>query len=160
VVVESKGSEALVDKVISQELFTEQLEEVRSSELPSIYGWDLLGGNYPELQVRMSHPGREGRDFLLEFSRFDDYPPSIKLIYENGVPLLDAKMLPQGGPHFFRYNAPTNPYPSMCYDFTSEYYDWWHAGSISVWQSKRNTAEFRMLGILNQLYQLYRQTNG
>ncbi|HWN09090.1 MAG TPA: hypothetical protein VNO50_07465 [Pyrinomonadaceae bacterium] len=97
---------------------------------------------------------------MLDFSRYDDFPPSIKLVDEGDATVLDAAKLPQGGPHFFRYNAPTSPYPSMCYDFTSEYYDWWHAGSNSVWHSKRGSAEYRVLGVLSQLYQTYKQTNG
>ena len=149
-----------MDSVVSQELFAEQLEEVRQSELPLINHWELLRVTYPTVLTRMTHPRGATRDFLLDFRRYDDFPPSIKLVDESSAPILDATKLPQGGPHFFRYNAPASPYPSMCYDFTSEYYDWWHAGSTSVWHSKRGAAEYRALGILNQLYQLYKQTNG
>ena len=149
-----------MDLVVSQELFTEQLEKIRESELPLISGWKLLRASYPTVVVRMTHPRGASRDFLLDFSRYDDFPPSIKLVDEEANPILDATKLPQGGQHFFRYNAPTNPYPSMCYDFTSEYYDWWHAGSNSVWHSKRGSHEYRMIGILNQLNLLYKQTNG
>jgi hypothetical protein len=159
VAVDTRG-ESVVDAVVSQELFAEQLEEIRQSELPSINHWELLRVIYPIALVRMRHPSGASRNFLLDFSRYDDFPPSIKLVDESDVTVLDAAKLPQGGPHFFRYNAPTSLYPSMCYDFTAEYYDWWHADSNSVWHSKRGGVEYRALGILNQLYQLYRQTNG
>lgn len=149
-----------MDTVVSRELFAEQLEEVRESELLSINHWELLRVIYPTLLIRMRHPSGPSRNFLLDFSRYDDFPPSIKLVDEGDATVLDAAKLPQGGPHFFRYNAPTSPYPSMCYDFTSEYYDWWHAGSNSVWHSKRGSAEYRVLGVLSQLYQTYKQTNG
>jgi hypothetical protein len=146
-----------VDAVISQELFAEQLEEAQRSELPQIYGWEFLNASHPNLLVRMKHPKGGCRIFLLDFSRFDDHPPSVKLVDESGVPVLDAAALPKGGPHFFRYHTPTSPYPSLCYDFAAEYYDWWHSGSTAVWHGKRNSSEYRMLGILNQLHQLYRQ---
>jgi hypothetical protein len=149
-----------MDPVISQELFTEQVEEVRQSELLSILGWKVIRAEYPVLIVTMTHPNGSSRNFLLDCSRFDELPPYIKLVGSAGNPILDAASLPQGGPHFFRYNTPTSPYPSMCYEFTAEYYEWWHTGSLDAWHSRRDKADYRILGILNQLYQLYRQTNG
>lgn len=149
-----------MDPVISQELFAEQVEEVRQSELLSMLGWTVLRAEHPELMVSMIHPNGRCRNFLLDCTRFDELPPSIKLVGNEGTPIVDAAALPVGEPHFFRYNNPSNPYPSMCYEFTAEYYDWWHAGSVEVWHSRRGRPDYRILGILNQLYQLYRQTNG
>jgi len=149
-----------VDTVVSQELFEEQLNEVRRSDLPSCLGWEFLEASYPRLRVRMKHPRGGNWEFSLDFSRFDDFPPSIALTGSDGRPILDAAQLPEGGPHFFRYQSAGSPRPSLCYEFAAEYYDWWHQGSINVWHSLRNRLEYRMLGILHQLYQLYRQTNG
>jgi hypothetical protein len=149
-----------MDPVISQELFREQVEEVRQSELLSILGWTVVRAEYPELIVRMAHPKGGSRCFLLDCRRFDELPPYIKLVDDEGRPILDAAALPQGGPHFFRYHNETSPYPSMCYEFTAEYHEWWHRGSLDVWHSRRNQPDYRLLGILNQLYQLYRQTDG
>jgi hypothetical protein len=99
-----------VDTVVSHELFAEQLGEVRESDLFSINHWELLRMIYPTVLIRMRHPSGATRNFLLDFSRYDDFPPSIKLVDESDAPVLDAAKLPQGGPHFFRYNAPTSPY--------------------------------------------------
>jgi|GEM_PF-2172613 len=149
-----------MDPIISQELFTEQVEEVRQSELLSILGWTVARSEYPELIVNMTHPNGSSRSFLLDCRRFDELPPYIKLLDIKGMPILDADALPQGGPHFFRYHNSSSPYPSMCYEFAAEYYDWWHTGSLDGWHSRRDKSDYRILGILNQLYQLYRQTNG
>jgi hypothetical protein len=149
-----------MDPIISRELFTKQVEEVRQSELLSILGWTVARSEYPELIVNMTHPNVSSRSFLLDCRRFDELPPYIKLIDSIGMPILDADALPQGGPHFFRYHNSTSPYPSMCYEFAAEYYDWWHTGSLDGWHSRRGEPDYRLLGILNQLYQLYRQTNG
>lgn len=149
-----------MDPVISQELFTDQVEEVRTAELLSILGWTIMRAEYPELIVNMAHPKRSSRNFLLDCRRFDELPPYIKLVDNAGKPILDAAKLPQGDPHFFRYHTPSSPYPSMCYEFTAEYYEWWHTGSLDGWHSRRDKPDYRLIGILNQLYQLYRQTNG
>ncbi len=149
-----------MDVVVSQELFEEQLEEVRRSDISDCLAWEILDASYPRLRVRMKHPQGGSREFLLDFSRFDDLPPSIMVVGGDGRPILDAAQLPLNGPHFFRYQCPTSPRPSLCYEFAAEYYDWWHQGSINIWHSLRSRLEYRVLGILHQLYQLYRQTNG
>jgi hypothetical protein len=149
-----------MDPVISRELFADQVEEVRQSELLSILGWEVVRAEYPELIITMAHPTGRSRNFLLDCSRFDELPPYTKLVDSSGTPILDAEALPQGGPHFFRYQTQTSPYPSMCYEFTAEYYEWWHTGSLDGWHSRRDKPEYRLLGILTQLYQVYRQTNG
>ena len=149
-----------MDSVISKELFEQQLERVRGSDLPSYLSWMLLETIYPRLRVRMLHPKGNSREFLLDFSCFDDLPPWIMLVDADGQPILEVAKLPQNGPHFFRYQSPTSPRPSLCYQFAAEYYEWWHLGSINVWHALRNKPEYDMLGILSQIHQLYRNTNG
>lgn len=149
-----------MDSVISKELFEQQLESVSGSDLPNCLSWVLLENTYPRLLVRMSHPKGNSRKFLLDFSRFDDLPPWIMLVDAEGKPILEAAQLPQNGPHFFRYQSPTSPRPSLCYQFAAEYYEWWHLGSINVWHALRPQLEYQVLGILSQIYQLYRKTDG
>jgi hypothetical protein len=149
-----------MDPVISKELFRQQAEEVRQSELLPILGWSVVRAEYPELIVRMAHPKGNSRYFLLDCLRFDELPPYTKLVDDEGKPVLDRAVLPESGPHFFRYHNDTSPYPSMCYEFTAEYYEWWHPGSLDGWHSRRDRPDYQLLGILNQIYQLYKQTNG
>jgi hypothetical protein len=108
----------------------------------------------------MEHPSGKSREFLLDFSDFDDLPPWIMLVNSNREPILDVRELPQHGPHFFRYQSPTSRRPSLCYQFAAEYYEWWHLGSLNVWHALRNQREYQMLGILSQIYQIYRNTDG
>jgi len=149
-----------MDSVISKKLFEQQLERVHGSDLANYLSWVLLETTYPRLRVRMSHPNGNSREFLLDFSRFDDLPPSIMLVDPDGKPIMEEGQLPQRGPHFFRYQSATSPRPSLCYQFAAEYYEWWHLGSVNVWHALRYQPEYEVLGILSQIYQLYRKTDG
>jgi hypothetical protein len=149
-----------MDPEISRALFNEQLEEARSSELPHILGWEFLETTYPLLVVRILHPSGETRNFQLNFEAFDRLPPSITLVDSSFKLILDTTQLPEGGPHFFRFHNEMKSRPSLCYDFSAEYYQWWHPGSEEQWQGRRKDPNYRMLGILNRLSTIYAQSNG
>jgi hypothetical protein len=149
-----------MDPEISRMLFDDQLKEVRNSELPSILGWEFLKAEYPEIVVRLRHRHGTARNFLLEFSRYNQLPPSISLVDDDYKPILDITKLPTEGQHFFRYNVEHSPRPSICYEFAAEYYEWWHPGSEAVWHSYRANKDFQILGIIQKLYDLYNKTNG
>jgi hypothetical protein len=72
-----------VDPKVSESLFNEEVEQLRTQARFGKGGWAIVSATFPDLLIQIPHP-RGSRLFRFRCDDWDDLPPSVKSVDTSG----------------------------------------------------------------------------
>lgn len=135
-----------MDPSASERLFVEEVGAMRSRAVFSGGSWMIVSAAFPDLVVELPHPSSTRRRFRLRCDSWDEQPPSVKSIDNEGNELPGE---PTGG-YFMNLNGGYG----LCAPGTREYHGH-HAEN--PWSNHRGNVSLER--IVERLASNYRKAN-
>lgn len=121
--------------------------------------WKIHAADYPLLDIEYETTAVDARPGLrlkMDFTGWNDLPPSIVLLRPDGtainqiLPPLAGTNVFHAGPH------PAHPRPFVCMQGSREYHT--HPSHVAdLWDNYRNSANFNLGGIVTQIWQAWKK---
>ena len=145
------------------ELATKLMFDRAANDLPriaAVRGWMLNGAAFPTIDVTFQSELRTPLRLRLECRQFNEQPPSIALLRQDGSILPKDAPNPGGGTGVFNMSAhPQTGRPFVCMRGSLEYHT--HSSHIQdSWSQVAANDNYTLLGILYQLWNAWLKGNG
>ena len=141
---------------VSRQLFQQDVAGW-PADLAEVRGWHLHSTTFPTLECTFTAPGRTPIRLRLDYSDWNDQPPSILLLDSSGQQLTTLPANPTGvfnsGPH------PKLGRPFICMVGSREYHT--HDSHLTDhWEQHRNKVVATPGGLLTQLWHAWLKGSG
>ena len=144
-----------MNDTLSNAIFNEHVKHLANPRLVNLRFWAVNDLTYPYIDITFKQPNRIAFRIRLQCNSWNEMPPSIELLSEEGEYL---KRLPQGsgvlnqGPH----EATGRPF--ICSPGALEYHI--HPSHITdLWQNYKGKSSYDLGGIITQIWNAWRNTN-
>jgi hypothetical protein len=127
-----------------------------TDELCAMRGWIIHERTPPVLDISFVNPSERSLRLRFLCDRWNALPPSIELLTTDGQPLSDpiqsSTNIFHAGPH------PLTGRPFVCMRGSREYHT--HDSHLTdAWESLRDSADYRLLEIVTQIWNGWRRNN-
>ncbi len=120
-------------------------------------GWTVLRSDYPIFDVVFGHPTAAPLRLRLECAQWDEIPPSIELLKEDGTPVDGVP--PNVGNVFHPGPHPDTGRCFVCMRGVREYHT--HPSHVQeLWPQYRGTSGNDLIGIIGQLHRAWKKAVG
>lgn len=144
-----------MNRLLSKAFFDEQTKNLAGERLLNSRGWKVNQLDYPIIDITFTREGRTTFRVRLKCDSWNESPPSIELLSEDGQYLT---RLPAGsgvlnsGPHQLSGR------PFICTPGSLEYHT--HTSHINDhWENYKGKPAYDLGGIITQIWNAWRKTN-
>lgn len=140
---------------VSQALFDEQTKGL-TKKLCEARGWEVLENDFPILECVFSASGYRALRVRFDCTEWDERPPSIELLDQEGN-LLPRELVPRGRSNVFNNSAhPITGKPFVCMAGANEYHT--HSSHLNDnWSRYRGRSGYSLGEILSQLWNAWKK---
>lgn len=142
-----------MNETASRALFRDQTDGM-TTQLFSLRGWLVHSKNYPVLDIAFVAEGWPTLRVQMVCDRWNELPPSIRLLDSEGTPLHST---PRGPGGVFNPSAhPRTGLPFICMRGSQEYHT--HPSHLNDdWSCYRGQSSYDLGGILTQIWQVWKK---
>lgn len=121
------------------------------------WGWRIISMEYPVFDVVFTHSTAQPLRLRLECRQWDEQPPSIELLHEDGTPV--TAQPPGAGNIFFPGHHPIVGRFFICMRGVREYHT--HPSHLTEsWSNYRGTSGNDLPGLVTQIYRAWKKAVG
>ena len=141
---------------LSKNLFDDQTTFCTDERLLKTRSWEVILRDYPVLIIEFTDPNKKSIRVKMNCNDWDDKPPSIEILNNEGVPLT-LDQFPKGHGVFNASAHPKTQKPFICTPGSLEYHE--HSSHVAdLWDNYKSKAGYDLGGILTQLWHAWRKT--
>ncbi len=145
-----------MNQQLSKSLFDDQTKFCADERLLNTRSWKTIKCEHPILIVEFTDPHKRSIRVKLDCSEWDDLPPSIEILDNEGISL-NHEQFPKGQGVFNSSLHPKTRKPFICTPGSLEYHE--HTSHISdIWENYKSKPGYNLGGILTQLWNSWRKT--